>query len=76
MAIAPQVIHGYGALPVPAPAQRQGEAGLPLGEVTVPLLGYKLPTVALLALALFILFALHLAGWRFVGVVGVNTSVV
>jgi hypothetical protein len=43
--------------------------------VTVPLLNYKVPTVFLIGLALFLLFVLHLAGWRFVGVVGASAGV-
>jgi hypothetical protein len=54
---------------VPEP---RSQGGLPLGSVTIPLLNYKVPTVALIAFALLILFLLHLAGARFVGVVGVS----
>lgn len=48
------------------PARSTG--GLPLGEVTVPLLNYKVPTVFLIGFALLLLFGLHLVGFSFVGV--------
>ncbi len=70
MAIAPQVIHGYGIPPQEMQPQNTG-GGLPFGEVTVPFLDYKIPTVALIAFAVIFLFLMHLAGFRFVGIVGV-----
>jgi len=70
MAIAPQVIHGYGIPPEMEPQNTGG--GIPFGEVTVPFLDYKVPTIALVAFALVFLFLLHLAGFRFVGVIGVS----
>ncbi len=74
MAIAPDIIHGYGVPPAMAEPARSG-GGLPFGEVTIPLFNYKIPTVALIGIALFVLFLLHLAGWRFVGVVGASAGV-
>ena len=69
MAITPAIIQGYG---VPPMAEPRAGSGLPLGEVTVPLLNYKVPTVVLIGFALLILFLLHLAGARFVAVAGVS----
>lgn len=46
--------------------------GIPFGEVTVPFFDYKVPTIALIAFAVLFLFLLHLAGFSFVGVVGVS----
>jgi hypothetical protein len=72
VAVAPQVIHGYGALPVPREQQTSG--GLPFGEVTMPFLDYKVPTVAFIAFCVLMLFLLHLMGFTFVGVVSVASS--
>jgi hypothetical protein len=48
--------------------------GLPFGEVTIPFFDYKVPTIALIVFAVIFLFLLHLAGFRFVGIVGVSAS--
>jgi hypothetical protein len=72
VAIAPQVIHGYGVPPQAEPQVSGG--GLPFGEVTIPFLDYKVPTLALVVFALAFLFLLHLAGFRFVGIIGVSAS--
>lgn len=55
-------------------AERNTSGGLPFGEVTIPFLDYKMPTIVLIALAVFLLFFLHLVGLRFVGMVGVGAS--
>lgn len=72
MAISPSIIHGYG---IPPMAEPRSTGGLPLGEVTVPLLNYKVPTIALVVIALATLFLLHLAGARFVGVLSASAGV-
>jgi hypothetical protein len=73
MAVSPQVIHGYGVPPSMEPQNTGG--GLPFGQVTIPFLDYKVPTVALVAFAVIFLFLLHLMGFTFVGVVGVSGGV-